>query len=200
MTRLKKRLANRLIQIIPSYQSIFLQFDALNTDHKTVQTQIQSILNDLPSHFPVHTVSNIIRLPVYYDLSVGPDLERIAHYHQIDTDHVIQRHCMNLYHIYAIGFAPGFAYLGHVDDDLATPRLAKPRPHVATGSVGIADHQTSIYPAASPGGWNIIGRCPSVLFNPANDQTLPFEVGDRIQFMPISRQEFVYLGGALDEL
>lgn len=193
-------LKSTLVQVTPSYQSVLVQFDALQTDHNQVQRKILSALNKLDSKIPSHTSSSLVRLPVYYDTSVGPDLTRIAEFHDITVDDVIARHHMNIYNIYAIGFAPGFAYLGHVDDELATPRLGKPRPKVAKGSVAIADHQTAVYPSDSPGGWNIIGRCPCLLFDPSKAEPLPFAVGDRVQFMPISKDEFLYLGGSLDDL
>ena len=193
-------LGDDLIDTIPSYQSVLVQFNPLTTDHQRVSHRIQSALAQRRHAPPVHTRSQIVRLPVYYDVSVGPDLERIAKHHQCEVAQVIDRHCMNLYHIYAIGFAPGFAYLGHVDDSIAMPRLDHPRAQVPAGSVAIADHQTAVYPKASPGGWNIIGRCPSPLFQPEQAHSLPFSVGDRIQFMPISQQEFLELGGSLDDV
>lgn len=197
---IQEALGDDLMDVIPSYQSVLVQFNPLTTDHQQTCHRIRSALAEWRHHPPVHTHSKIVRLPVFYDLSVGPDLPRIADHHGCDIEQVIERHCMNLYHIYAIGFAPGFAYLGHVDETIAMPRLNQPRAHVPAGSVAIADHQTAVYPKASPGGWNIIGRCPSPLFQPEEAQALPFSVGDRIQFMPISKQEFLDLGGRLNDV
>jgi KipI family sensor histidine kinase inhibitor len=99
--------------------------------------------------------------------------------------------------VYAIGFAPGFAYLGQVDERIAAPRLATPRQKVPRGAVGIADRQTAIYPAASPGGWNLIGLCPQSMFDPNADPSMPVQVGDRVRFKGIDRQSFLELGGML---
>lgn len=197
--KIKLVLADDLIDAIASYQSVLINFNGLRTDHTQVIHRIKSALNEWQETAPIHTQSKIVRLPVYYHESVGPDLARIAQHHQRSIEDVVTRHCMNIYTLYAIGFAPGFGYLGHIDDEIAMPRHEQPRPFVAKGSVAIADHQTAIYPNDSPGGWNIIGRCPSDLFNPLNDQPLPFQVGDRVQFMPINREEFLALGGQLDE-
>lgn len=197
---ISEALGQQLLDTIASYQSVLVVFDPMRTDHDTVTQHIYGILQQHNNYPPVHTSSRIVRLPVYYDHSVGPDLQRIADLHQCSIEDVVTRHCMNIYNVFAIGFAPGFAYLGHVEDDIATPRLEHPRSEVAAGSVAIADHQTAIYPKASPGGWNIIGRCPSPLFQPHSRQSLPFAVGDRIQFMPISQEEFLSLGGKLDDL
>lgn len=107
------------------------------------------------------------------------------------------------YRVYAIGFAPGFAYLGELDQRLATPRLVSPRPKVPQGAVGIADRQTAVYPAESPGGWNILGLCPTALFKPecagTAEALMPFAVGDRVRFQSISRNEFLALGGQLPQ-
>jgi KipI family sensor histidine kinase inhibitor len=99
--------------------------------------------------------------------------------------------------VYAIGFAPGFAYLGEVDKRIAAARLATPRQKVPRGAVGIADRQTAVYPAVSPGGWNLIGLCPQRMFDPVARPTMPVAVGDRVKFDAISRDEFLALGGEL---
>ena len=101
------------------------------------------------------------------------------------------------YRVYAIGFAPGFAYLGQVDERIAAPRLATPRPRVPRGSVAIADRQTAVYPSESPGGWNLIGRCPVAMFDPAAEPAMPVTVGDRVRFEPVDRERFLALGGEL---
>lgn len=195
--RIKGALQEHLIDVIPSYASILVIFNPMTTDHATVRRTLLS-LADHPS--PIDQSrwqSRLVRLPVYYDEQTGPDLARIADHHQIDIEDVIRQHSMAIYHVFAIGFAPGFAYLGEVDEGIAMPRHPTPRPAVVAGSVGIADRQTAVYPATSPGGWNIIGRCPTVLFDPEADPPMPFVVGDRVQFMRITQEEFFYLGGVL---
>lgn len=186
-----------LLDITPSYTTLLIEFDALQTDHDQVIERLKTAAGNLSPYHSKHLTGKLVRLPVYYAEETGPDLQRIADHHGISTEEVISVHCQNIYRVYAIGFAPGFAYLGHVHQRIAMPRLDAPRPTIARGSVAIADQQTSIYPASSPGGWNIIGRCPSLLFNPDLQPPMPYQVGDQVQFMPISREEFLVLGGEL---
>ena len=103
---------------------------------------------------------------------------------------VIERHSQPDYLIYMLGFLPGFAYLGGLDPQIATPRLATPRLKIAPGSVGIAGEQTGMYPIESPGGWQIIGRTPLRLFQPESDQPFYYQTGDYIHFDVISRAEY----------
>jgi KipI family sensor histidine kinase inhibitor len=110
---------------------------------------------------------------------------------------VIALHSSNEYRVYAIGFAPGFAYLGQVDERIAAPRLATPRQRVPRGSVAIADRQTAVYPAVSPGGWNLIGRCPTRMFDPKATPVMPVAVGDKVRFEPIGLERYLELGGVL---
>ncbi|TCS41165.1 5-oxoprolinase subunit PxpB [Reinekea marinisedimentorum] len=192
----RAELGEKLLDLVPSYQSLLVIFNPLLTTHTDVSDCLIKHIEQLPPTTP-RAQSELVRLPVFYDLEVGYDLERIASHHNSSIEQVIQQHCMNIYQVYAIGFAPGFAYLGEVPEQIAMPRLESPRPKVEKGSVGIADRQTAIYPATSPGGWNIIGRCPSELFNPEKDPVMPFKVGDSVQFLPITKEEFLTLGGTL---
>jgi KipI family sensor histidine kinase inhibitor len=139
----------------------------------------------------------LVTLPVYYGLESGPELELIAERGGISVDDVIAIHQQQEYRVYAIGFAPGFAYLGEVDERIAAPRLATPRQKVPRGAVAIADRQTAVYPAVSPGGWNLIGLCPTRMFDPLSNPSMPVKVGDRIRFSAIDRDEFLAQGGEL---
>ncbi|MEX1056618.1 MAG: carboxyltransferase domain-containing protein, partial [Natronospirillum sp.] len=95
------------------------------------------------------------------------------------------------------GFNPGFAFMGKVDEAIASPRHRTPRAAVAPGSVGIADEQTAIYPLKSPGGWQIIGRSPARMFDPSGNlqHASLLQVGDQVRFQPIDRATFVNMGG-----
>ena len=106
-------------------------------------------------------------------------------------------HSNQSYQVYAIGFAPGFAYLGEVDPLLQMPRLSTPRAKVPRGAVAIADRQTAVYPAQSPGGWNLIGLCPTPMFTPDASPVMPVAVGDEVRFVAIDEAEFLRLGGEL---
>ncbi|MEZ5502882.1 MAG: 5-oxoprolinase subunit PxpB, partial [Halioglobus sp.] len=149
----------------------------------------------LPAQPP--SAARTVVLPVYYAAEVGADLEALARRAGLSTDQVIDLHAGTLYRVYAIGFAPGFADLGQVDERIAAPRLATPRASVPCGSVAIADRQTAVYPAQSPGGWNLIGRCPVSMFDPQSQPCMPVAVGDSVRFEAISRERFLALGGEL---
>jgi KipI family sensor histidine kinase inhibitor len=136
-------------------------------------------------------------LPVYYHPEVGEDLLTLAERAGLSTDEVVALHSGGEYRVYAIGFAPGFAYLGQVDKRIAAPRLATPRQKVPRGAVAIADRQTAVYPAVSPGGWNLIGRCPVRMFDPQAEPIMPVQVGDIVRFEAIGRQEYLSMGGEL---
>jgi len=139
--------------------------------------------------------SRTIEIPVCYDAEFGPDLSLVAKQGKLTPEEVIKRHAKPEYLVYLVGFAPGFPYLGGLPKELRTPRHAKPRMTVPPGSVGIGGEQTGIYPLATPGGWNLIGRTPAKLFRPAEDPPVLLRAGDRVKFKPITREEFAKLEG-----
>lgn len=199
ISQLKYRIANALgdsvVELVPSYASLLVIFDPLKSDYYAVKKALVTLLEtntDEVSHS-----SKIIELPVYYSLESGPDLERLANRSGLSIEEVIEIHQQTTYQVFAIGFAPGFAFLGEVDERIACPRLTSPRAKVAKGSVGIADRQTAIYPNVSPGGWNLIGLCPQTLFNPNESPYLTYQVGDSVKFKGITQTEFLDLGGQL---
>src|SRR5699024_5992541 len=124
-------------------------------------------------------------LPVCYDPLVAPDLDLVSKQKKLSRSQVIAIHCAGEYRVFMIGFLPGFPYLGGLDKRLEIPRKEQPRRKVAAGSVGIAGSQTGIYPQESPGGWQIIGRCPIPLFDPLADPPCPIAPGDVIKFREI---------------
>ncbi len=193
--RLAEELSDCLVDLIPSYVSLLVIFDPLVSDYYAVK---QSIIKHLTFDFTeAITNNNIIELPVYYSPKSGPDLKNIAKTSKLSVDEVIKIHQEKTYQVFAIGFAPGFAFLGEVDARIATPRLATPRAKVPKGSVAIADQQTAIYPEQSPGGWNLIGLCPLPLFEPNVKPHIPYQVGDSVKFTAISKARFLTLGGQL---
>ena len=184
-----------IVDLIPSYASLLMIFDPFLIDHYELRHKLRSLLTTPASDS--EQPAAIVELPVYYALETGPDLQRIATHAKCDVEHIIQRHQAIEYRVYAIGFAPGFGYLGRVDESIAMPRLATPRAFVPKGSVAIADRQTAIYPADSPGGWNLIGRCPVELFAADKTPPMPMKVGDRVRFKSVDRDEYLQLGGRL---
>ena len=132
----------------------------------------------------------LIKIPVCYEQEFAPDIHSLASGNNVSVEEVIALHVSKIYRVYMLGFLPGFSYLGEVDERIATPRKPTPQP-VAAGSVGIAGKQTGIYPFASPGGWQIIGRTPLTIFDPhAGDDAALLRAGDRVQFFSITANEF----------
>ena len=184
-----------IVDLVPSYASLLVIFDLDRTDPYSLRGALRGVLDDLDAGTAAE--GNLVTLPVYYSAESGPDLEVIAERGEISVDEVIEIHQQGEYRVYAIGFAPGFAYLGEVDERIAAPRLSTPRQKVPRGAVAIADRQTAVYPAESPGGWNLIGLCPTRMFDPAREPSMPVEVGDRVRFEAIDRDEYLKLGGEL---
>lgn len=182
-----------LIDLIPAATTLLIVFNFLKYDADEVYQSIAAI-------WPQKMASpeqqgKLVTLPCFYDERFGPDLARIALLRHLSIAEVIHLHSKQRYQVHAIGFAPGFAYLGHVETAIASPRLSTPRTKVPAGSVGIAGSQTAVYPKSSPGGWNIIGNCPLPMFSLTASPMMPVEVGDWVQFAAIERAEFLRLGG-----
>ena len=192
---LKIRLGEDLIDLIPSYHSLLVIYDPLKIGFQKIEQEIRDTIGQWTSNNQSQQ-SRTVELPVYYSPESGPDLQRIADHSGLSIDQVIELHQQTEYTVYTMGFAPGFAYLGEVDERIAMPRLATPRHNVPQGAVAIADRQTAIYPSQSPGGWNLVGLCPIRLFNAEKQPHTPMQVGDKIRFISIDRDEFIQLGGS----
>jgi inhibitor of KinA len=134
--------------------------------------------------------NDIITIPVCYGGVLGPDINEVASVHNLTVDEVIRLHSSAEYKVYMIGFVPGFAYMGGLNELLATPRKATPRSAVPAGAVGIAGKQTGVYPLKTPGGWQIIGQTPVKMFDAAHSQPSLLKAGDRVVFKPIDMTEF----------
>lgn len=187
-----------LVDVTPSYNSILIQYDCLQIDHFQARALLHQLLGQPQQSSSL--AGKLVELPVYYSEQSGPDLSALAQRAGLSVQDIIDIHQGQEYRVYAIGFAPGFAYLGEVDARIAAPRLATPRKKVPKGAVAIADRQTAVYPAMSPGGWNLVGLCPTPMFNPLSEPHMPVQVGDRVRFVAISQDEFVRLGGDLSQL
>lgn len=182
-----------LIDLVPSYTTLLVHYDCEQLDHGAACQLIYQALSGLS---PADTQAGELHdIPVWYDESVGPELPLVAKRAGLSVDELIQQHCNHDYCVFALGFAPGYGFMGLVDEALATPRLKTPRRKVAAGSVGIADRQTAIYPLLSPGGWNILGRTNLPLFEYAKRGDPLFRPGDKVRFRAISREAFEADGG-----
>ena len=196
--QIKQRFSHRLIDLVASYASLLVIYDTNLCDHLWAKKALRSILNTPEKHSD--NSGQLVKIPVFYSTKYGPELALLAENAGLSIAQVINIHSATEYRVYAIGFAPGFAYLGEVDERLAAPRLFTPRLKVPAGAVAIADRQTAVYPASSPGGWNLIGLCPAPMFNPEKQPHMPVTVGDRVQFFAIDEPQYLSMGGLLHEL
>lgn len=172
----------------PAYCSVLLTFDTLQLQHADLERILSRYLHrftDVTLPPPRH-----IEIPVCYGGEFGPDLAEVAAVHSLTPRQVIEMHSAATYLVYFLGFIPGFAYLGAVPEALATPRLAAPRRKVPAGSVAIAGNQTGVYPFGTPGGWRILGRTPLAMFRPEEAAFSLLSIGDRVRFLPVSRERF----------
>jgi len=178
-----------IVELVPGYRSLLVIYNPLKNNPQELESLAGAILNDKgASQLPA---PKTVEIPVVYGEEYGPDLKWVARYHKISPQAVIRLHTQPVYHVYMIGFTPGYPYLGELPDALSTPRRKTPRILVPRGSVGIAQKQTGIYPVASPGGWQIIGRTPVGLFDPLNQPPALLSMGDFVRFFPISKDEMI---------
>lgn len=185
------------IEIVPAYSSLTIYYDLSllhkkNFVKKGVYDHLVSLLNkriqQLTYDAPV-LAGRMITIPVCYEGEYAPDIKLLAQYTNRTVDEIIDIHTSRDYRVYMIGFLPGFAYMGEVDERLHMGRKQKPA-NIQPGSVGIAGSQTGIYPLSSPGGWQIIGRTPVTIFDATKNDPAFFQLGDTVQFKAISKHEF----------
>ena len=174
--------------VVSSYAAVTVYFDPVRTNFEALTSAItRHVTSPMPEPTPTLVP---LEVPVCYGGVYGPDLNTVADYSGCSADDVIQMHAVVTYRVYLLGFVPGFAYLGRVNDRIAMPRRETPRLSVAAGTVGIAGCQTGIYPLTTPGGWQLIGRTATCPFDPARDEPLLFTVGDSVRFVPIDEKAF----------
>jgi inhibitor of KinA len=175
--------------IQPAYCSLLITFDAAAVDHAEVQAKVSELekrAKKLPAAKP-----RLVEVPVCYGGEFGPDLDWVAERRGLPAEKVVELHIARTYHAYFLGFAPGFAYLGDLAEELTVPRLQSPRKELAAGSVAIAGRQTAVYPFATPGGWRLIGRTPLEIFQKDRQPMGLIAIGDQVKFRRITRAEFL---------
>lgn len=192
--RVRGELGDLIVDLVPGPTSLLIHYDLLRCDQHSLAARLTPLL-ELWMAEPDGTQpqARLHRLPICYD---GEDLLAVAHACGLTSAKVIELHAAGEYRVEAIGFAPGFAYLGELDPHLALPRRDTPRLRVPAGSLAIAERQTAIYPQASPGGWHLIGRCPLQLFDARQVPPCPLAVGDRVCFFAIDAHEFARLAAS----
>ncbi len=184
-----------LLDIVPSYRTIQLVFDPVETDGDTLAGLVRRLATGSPTHDGA--AGREVTITVANGGALGPDLGDVAAHTGLAPDEVCERHAVASYRVACMGFAPGFGFLVGLPPELAAPRRATPRTRVPAGSVAIGGSQTGIYPSELPGGWTIIGRTPLTLFDLTRPEPFLLEPGDIVRFAPISSAEYeAYLAGA----
>ena len=185
-SRIRARAARGVRDVAPGYCTLGVHFDPIQTDLAALE---HAIGVEYASIEAVEAIGErtIIEVPVQYGGAGGPDLKAVAEHAGCSEQEVIERHTHRTYRVYMLGFVPGFAYMGRVDPAIAAPRHRVPRERVPAGSVGIAGGQTGVYPVDSPGGWQLIGHTPTVMF--AADRATPslLSPGDLVRFVALPR-------------
>ena len=169
--------------VLPTYRSVAVHFDPM----VTAVDSLRASLHRAAARAPVAREGTLVSVPVAYGGENGPDIEEVAAFARISAEEVVERHCAPEYRVFMLGFLPGFAYMGTVDERIAAPRKGTPRTRIPAGSVGIAGRQTGVYPLQSPGGWQLIGRTALHVFDPLREQASIFTPGDRVRFVPEPR-------------
>ncbi len=186
-------LANQLQQsgewldVTPGIDSVVVQFDAALRDGDEARRAIESVLEKGVE--PLPPSDELVEIPVIYGGESGPDLDELAERTGLTPGEIVALHTGAEYRVDMMGFTPGFAFIGGLDERLRVPRRAEPRQRVAAGSVGIADGRTGLYAMASPGGWTLIGRTPFKLFDPDAAEPFALAPGTRIRFRAICANE-----------
>jgi inhibitor of KinA len=186
-----------LKDLVAAYSSLTVLYDPfiINKQHHLRSTAFEFVKARLEEAWPLAEPANnaparVVSIPVCYDPKFGYDLEAVAAAKGISIEELIHIHSSAVYRVYMLGFLPGFAYMGKLDERLETPRKTVPREQVAAGSVGIAGKQTGIYPLPSPGGWHVIGRTPLKLFDPVHEPPALLKAGDEVRFYHISLEAY----------
>jgi len=181
-----------VLDVVPTFRSVAVYFDPLRTDFNALSHRLRHEAAE--ARALTATPSAPIRIPVWYGGAFGPDLGEVARFAGQTEADVIALHSAPVYRVFMLGFVPGFAYMGTVDPTIAAPRRSTPRVKVPAGSVAVAGGQTGVYPAESPGGWQIVGRTPLRPFDLSRAEPFLLKAGDHVQFHPILGDQFDIAG------
>ncbi len=184
-----------VVETVPTFRSLTLHYDPATTSRAELERTITGLLDRRDTSA---AVARLWRIPVCYSGEYAPDLDDVSRRTELSTDDVVDLHSRVRYHVYMLGFLPGFPYMGDLPPQLALPRRADPRVRVPAGSIAIATTLTAIYPYDSPGGWHLIGATPIRFFDPARDPPSLLAAGDAVEFEPIGPGAFTAIRQAVD--
>jgi inhibitor of KinA len=176
-----------VIETVPTYRSLLVHHDPLVLDTSSLIAVLEKLLDAPPQP---QTSGRLWRIPACYEGAHAPDLDDVAARTHLSTAEVVRLHAGSCFHVYMIGFVPGFPYMGDLPQALMLPRRVDPRVKVPAGSIAVAAAMTAIYPVESPGGWHLIGATPVRLFDLRTERPALLSPGDRVRFESITSAEF----------
>jgi inhibitor of KinA len=179
-----------IVELVPTFRSLTIHYDPLIVVQSELKARLIPLLSGLSA---AGGSGRLWRIPVCYHDSVAPDLAEVATRTGLTAERVVELHSRPTYHLYMVGFVPGFPYMGELPPELMLPRRENPRTAVPAGSVAIATTLTSVYALESPGGWHLIGRTPAPLWDRAWDPPVLLAAGDKVRFQPISLEDYAAL-------
>jgi inhibitor of KinA len=184
-----------LIETIPSFRALLVLYDPLRTSRAELEAAVRPLVEEGRR---AEAEGALWRLPVCYGGEFGPDLEDVAERTGLTPERVVELHAGATFTVYMLGFMPGLAYMGGLPKELHLPRRSNPRTRLPAGSVAIATELSIVYPWESPGGWHLLGRTPVRMFDPRHEERpVLLAPGDRVRFVPQTREEFEEMGRAV---
>ena len=187
--KIQQNKCESIVEVVRSIHALAIIYTPELTNFDSLKAWLENLYFERSS-LPASDKNHLWKIPVCYDFRFGLDLLEISNGNGLSVENIIEIHTNTIYLIYSMGFLPGFVYLGGLDERLHIPRKPIPRLEVVKGAVGIGGEQTGVYPCPSPGGWQIIGNTPIPFFEVAKDIPCFSKPGDKIQFVPISFEEY----------
>jgi len=184
-----------ITDLVPTFRSLLVNYDPLVVGGDELRGQLESLLESADSQ---SLEARQWTIPVCYEGEYGPDVDDVAQASGLSSAQVVQQHADTLFHVYMLGFVPGYPYMGDLPSSLVLPRRSNPRTRVPPGSVAIASVMTAIYPLESPGGWHLIGSTPIRLFNVDAAQPALLSPGDKVRFKPVGQAEYLKIRTAVE--
>lgn len=191
--RVREQRVPGVIEAVPTFRSLMVHYDPLSTDNASLVSHLKTLLDDEAGRT---TQAKLWRIPACYEAQHAPDLLDVAQRTGLDPRDVVRLHSEMRFHVYMIGFVPGYPYMGDLPTPLVLPRRADPRIRVPAGSIAIASTMTAVYPLESPGGWHLIGTTPVRLFDVGKTSPSLLRPGDKVVFEPVTAAEFASIRAA----
>lgn len=180
--------------LVPTFRSLLVNYDPLVVSGDELKGKLEGLLDSSEGD---SQEARQFTIPVCYEGEYGPDVDDVAQASGLSAAQVVQRHAETLFHVYMLGFVPGYPYMGDLPAELVLPRRSNPRTRVPPGSVAIASVMTAIYPLESPGGWHLIGATPIRLFDANAEQPALLSPGDKVRFEPVGVNQYLDIAKAV---